>query len=45
MYEKINILKYILLLELIKNIGFNSKSEFVYAFMYLDTELQRQLPN
>ena len=40
-----NILKYILLLELTKNNGVIFKSEFLYAFMYLDTELQRRLPN
>ena len=36
---------YIVLLELNKNSCINSKSEFLYAFMYLDTELQCRLPS
>ena len=48
MYEKNNILKYILLLEMTKY-GIKSKSEFLYAFIYsiycIDAELRRRLPN
>ena len=43
--KKFNIVKYILLLEHSKNNGINYKSDFLYAFMYLDTELQRRLPS
>ena len=40
-----NIQKYILLLELTKNNDIDYKSEFLYAFMYFDAELQFRLPN